>query len=817
MAKNVSAKMSKDMIANIKNYSNEVITLKDFVESVRKSPGMYIGSRGNKGLLNLIREILQNGLDELNKDRSPCDKVFISFDERTQTTIVEDNGRGIPFGDIERFFSKEHTSSNYEKKPYEYSSGLHGVGAKVTNALSGKFIVESYVLGEARRMEYNEGYPWDKGEQVIPNKENKQGTKIIFTPSKSGMGDTSITVNDAFTLVNLILPLCKIGAVVIFTGIDSNGKQFTEKLTNDDGIMTYIIDNVKTPLVKPVYLFRDNGTIRGEIAFTYDVNIGENGNVHDPAKMFAFCNTCPTTMGTHIDGFYEGICYFFTNYMNKIYLAKTDTIVSKGNKKKKPNKTLVKFDDVKYGLVSVISAAHLYPIFDGQSKEKLSNDDVKPFIKALVMDELSEWAKANPNDLNKICRYLKDIADMRNKADKERVNITKKYNASSLTGLPSNVVMPTGDWRKVPFEMLFAEGESAAGAMRNDRINAMQGYMPLRGKILDAFKTPRAKFLANPEVAGMIAVILDGVKDYDINQIGKKPIPVDKIKWDKIIIFTDADNDGDHIAALLLRFFIVYMPELILAGKVYRLLPPLYGMKIPGKATGKYKRCNMKYFRDRIEYTEFLQKSFVKKYDITTYDNKKISAANMTKFLYQNMDYIFELEPVAANHSIPPVVLEDILILRNEPFDKFSKKLKKIYRFAEITQSNNTIIIKGSIDGAIRTIFLNKTLIKECKTVIELLEQNESYVYRVDGKPAGIYTIMKLFDSMNPSGVQRYKGLGEMNGPKLFDSTLNPENRTIVRYTMENVLETIEKMKWVKSNIRELLNEVKVSRFDVMD
>lgn len=816
MAKNVSDKLSKDMIANIKNYSKEVITLKDFVTSVRKNPGMYIGSTGNKGLINLIREILQNGLDELNKDRSPCDKVAISFDERTQTTIVEDNGRGIPFEDIERFFSKEHTSSNYEKKPYEYSSGLHGVGAKVTNALSGKFIVETYVLGEARRFEYDEGYPWKEGAKVIPNKENKQGTKIIFTPSKSAMGDTSITVAEAFNLVNLILPLCKIGAVVIFTGIDSKGKTFTEKLTNDDGIMTYIIDNVKSPLIKPVYLFRDNGTIRGEIAFTYDMNIGENGNIHDPAKLFAFCNTCPTTMGTHIDGFYEGICYYFTNYMNKIYLAKTDTAASRG-KKKKPNKTVVKFDDVRYGLVSVISTAHLYPVFDGQSKEKLSNDDVKPFIKALVMDELDNWAKANPNDLNKICRYLKDIAEMRVKNDKERVNITKKYNASSLTGLPSNVVMPTGDWRKVPFEILFAEGESAAGAMRNDRINTMQGYMPLRGKILDAFNTPRAKFLANPEIAGMIAVILDGVKDYDINQVGKKPIPVDKIKWDKIIIFTDADNDGDHIAALMLRFFIVYMPELILAGKVYRLLPPLYGMKIPGKATGKYKRHNMKYFKDRIEYTEFLQRSFVKKYEITTYDGMKISPANLTKFLYNNIDYIFELEPVASNHSIPPSVLEDILILRNEPFDSFAKKIKRVYRFAEVTQNNGTIIIKGSIDGAIRTIFLNQTLIKECKAVIELLESNESYVYRMDGQPVGIYQIMKAFDNMNPSGVQRYKGLGEMNGPKLFDSTLNPENRTIIRYTMEDVMKTIERMKWVKDNMRVLLSEIKVSRFDVMD
>ena len=143
--------LSQDMIDNIKNYKNQIISLKDYITAVRKNPGMYIGSVGNKGLINLIREILQNGLDEVNKSDSPATAVGITFDERTQMTIVEDDGRGIPFGEIERIFAKQHTSSNYEKKPFQYSSGLHGVGSKVTNALSGRFIVESFVLGEARR------------------------------------------------------------------------------------------------------------------------------------------------------------------------------------------------------------------------------------------------------------------------------------------------------------------------------------------------------------------------------------------------------------------------------------------------------------------------------------------------------------------------------------------------------------------------------------------------------------------------------------------------------------------------------------------
>lgn len=816
MAKKVSANISEEMIANIKNYKQEIKTLKDFVTAVRKRPGMYIGSIGNKGLINLIREILQNGLDELNKDKSPCTVVSISFDERTQTTIVEDNGRGIPFNNIERIFSKQHTSSNYEKKPYEYSSGLNGVGAKVTNALSHKFIVESYVLGDARRFEFTEGYPWDKGEVKIPNKENKQGTKVIFTPSKDAMGDTSLTVQEVYSLVNLMLPLCKIGGIVIFNGINSKGKTLTEKLVNDDGIMTYIIDSVEKPLIKPIHLFRDNGTIRGDVIFTYDMNVGDKDNVSDPAKLFAFCNTCPTTMGTHINGFYDGVCYYFTNYMNKIYLAKSTTAVTK--KKKKSQNVTVKFDDVKFGLVGVIAAAHLDPIFDGQSKEKLSNEDVYPFIKAMVMDEMENWAKENPGDLTKICKYLKDVAEMRVKTDREKVNITKKYNASALTGLPSNFVAPTGDHRKGDkLEVMFAEGDSAAGVMRNDIVHRIQGYMPLRGKIPDAFTKSRASFLANQEVAGMAAIILDGVRDYDINQLGKKPIPVDKIKWDKIIFATDADSDGEHIDALMLRYFTLYMPELIIAGKVYKLSPPLYGMIVPGKPTGSYKTHKMKYFRDRLEYIEFLQKTFAKEYDICDHKGRKLSSSELSKFLYQNDEYTYELGTAAANHSIPPRMLEDIIILRNESFKSFSSKMKKRYRFINIEQSGNTIIINGSVDGAIRTIFLNHILIKECSKAINILEKNSSYVYQVNGQLMGIYEIMNLFDKMNPAGVQRYKGLGEMNGPKLFDSTLDPNNRTLIRYNMEDALKTIEKMKYCNDNMRELLNNIKVSRFDVMD
>lgn len=815
MAKNVSGNMSKDMIDSIKNYGKEIQTLANFVMAVRKLPGMYIGSIGNKGFRNLIREIVQNSFDELNRDLSPCDKVAITFDERTQTTIVEDNGRGIPFGELERIFSQEHTSSHYEKKLYDYPSGLHGVGAKVTNALSSKFIVESFVLGEARMIEFDEGIPWKKGEIKIPNPDNKQGTRITFIPSIDAMGETSFTAEEVYNLINLIMPLNKIGAVVIFTGIDSKGKKYTEKLVNDDGILTYLIDSVKTPLVKPVHLMQDNGMNKVEVLFTYDVNV-EMDNMNN-SKLFAFCNTCPTTLGTHIDGTFDGICYFFTNYMNKIYLAKsTDTTNKKKKKSTSKSKNItVNFEDVKTGLSIVIAASHYDPQFDGQSKEKLSNEDIKMFAKNAMMDELDKWSKSNPSDLNKICKYLKDIAELRYKQDDEKVKISKKYNSSPTNGLPSNYVAPLG---KTDLELWICEGESAAGAMQ-DKDNQRQGYFPIRGKIADAFSKSRSAFLSNEEVAGIIAIILDGIspKDYDMNNIGKVPIPVEKIKWSKIIFGTDADSDGDHISALLLRFFMLYMPELILAGRIYKSQPPLYGMVVPGKATGKYKRHKIKYFLDRSEYVEFIQKSFINKYKITTVDGTPISFKESAKFFYKNIDYTYELGKIADNHSMPSRLLEDILILRNEPLKGLIKKLKSKYRFIEVNQQGKTLVVSGSVDGAIRTVFFNDILLKECKKILDILETNDSYAYRINGELMGIYDIMSLFDKETPSQIQRYKGLGEMNGPKLFDSTLDPNNRVLIKYTIDSAKETIDNMRYYNNNMRELLNGLKVSRFDIMD
>ena len=623
--------LTQEQIENIQSYAEQIQTLKDFVEAVRKNPGMYIGHIGDKGFINMIREIFQNAYDELNRDNSPCDSVIVSFDERTFTVIIEDNGRGIPFGHMIRIFQSQHTSSNYTKKKGQYSSGLHGVGAKVTNALSSYFKIESYnaILGEGRVVEFKDGYPWDKGEVKIPNPENKQGTVITFIPDMKILKQITIGWKDVFQLVEMLMPLSKKGSKAIFNAIDINGKKHNEVLINEDGIFTFIVKMTPHPLIMPISMFKDTGYMRMDIMFTYDAND------MDDESIIAFSNSCPTVAGSHIEGFKDGIAYFFTNYMNKVYLTN-----SAGKKKKDLKITAA---DTRVGLKAVLSVAHLEPIFSGQAKEILSNEDMGPFIKNGVIEALEDWSKNNPKDFAKICRYLKDVAELRLKQDKEKINLNKKYNSNALTGLPSKYIAPVG---KKDLELWIVEGDSAAGTMQNHRDIDTQGYFPIRGKMPNAFEKSAKEFLENAEVAGIINIIGGGYgKNFDIS----------KVKWEKIVFGADADADGSHICALLLRFFILYMPQLITEGRVFKAVPPLYGLPVKDGKTI--------YFTERIDYIKYVQKLFAKSNTVSYTDGKNITSTELTKLLYINADYTYELLRIANRYAVDPELLETLLFL----------------------------------------------------------------------------------------------------------------------------------------------------------
>ena len=440
--------------------------LNSSLEAVRTLPDVYIGALGDKGFKNMYREIVQNSLDEIIKGYSIDKNIIISYDARNHVCIVEDFGQGINLDDLEKVFSILHSSTNYHKKEGsgEYSSGKNGMGATITNYLSRMFNVESYRMdGTAAAVEFIEGVVSKPLHKIKPKK-GKHGLITTFAPSEM-MGEITVTDKELFDLTWLITHLCSIGTRVVFNSIDVMGQKHKSVIENKRGIYEMIDSICQAPAIKPIYYTTDNGTMKVEVLLTYDV-----ANMDEP-RILEFANMCPTNGGTHIDGFLDGVVKYFRDYMNKIYLA--------NNKK-----LTVNAQDIRTGLRAVVSVYHINGLFGGQSKEVFTKTDMKPYIYKATLDALKEWSSSNPNDLQKICKYLKDICAIRTKSDNDKVKMSDKYKASSLgQGLPAKYKKPNG---KKNIEVWICEGDSAASGMENQRDKQTQGeqYAPYYSNIV---------------------------------------------------------------------------------------------------------------------------------------------------------------------------------------------------------------------------------------------------------------------------------------------------------------------------------------------
>lgn len=510
--------LTKEQMQAIDSYGDRIKTLKDFVTAVRLRYGMYLGEGSDQGFENMMREIIQNSIDQLVDPQSPCNWFSFEYDERTTEVTVCDNGLGFPPEDILRILTSQHTSKNFEKKPGEYSSGLNGVGAKIVNALSTVFIVESYKYdGTAVRMEFKDGYAVSKGPIKIPNKEKRQGSMVYFIPDQSIIGELHFEWKRIYTLIKHLMSMTPIGSHMDFKATDYNGKCYTEKIINKDGIVTDLIMKMKKPIIKPIRIFDDDGVHRLETAFCYDIS--DESGIDYKENITAFSNMCPTRGGTHIEGTIEGICRWFTQYMNNIYLA---------NQKAK-DKLKIIANDIKNGLNVMIAAAHLDPVFSAQQKDVLSNPDMQGFCKDVVMRGLDEWSKANPQDLAKLSKFFKEMAELRIKEEGSRAKIVKKYDENPLSGLPDKYIRPK---KNKNIELIIVEGDSAKGTVQLGRDPDIQGIFPIRGKIINAFKASKEAFFSNEEVQAITRIIV-GPSGY------KRNFDPSESKVDKIIFMAD--------------------------------------------------------------------------------------------------------------------------------------------------------------------------------------------------------------------------------------------------------------------------------------
>ena len=563
------------------NYSGSDIVILEGLEAVRKRPGMYIGSTGTRGLHHMIWEILDNGIDE--HLAGFCNELHLTL-LKDGGVVVEDHGRGVPV-DIHPtkkiptarvVYTVLHAGGKFNSDVYKVSGGLHGVGASVVNALSSHMIVEIRRDGKVYRDEYKDGgKPVTKLEKgLLPVvgtcMKNKTGTKVTFYPDDSIFETVEFKPETIRKKLKEIAYLNKNLKIVFKDEHTGEEQTYLEEF----GIQSYIkYINRDTAVLHDdvIYIEGKSGDIEVEVAFQYTQNYSEQIN--------AYCNRINVADGgTLVTGFKTALTRIMNQYARELNFLKN----------KEDN-----FDgkDIRNGLVAIVSIKHPDPQFESQTKNKLGNTDAKTAVDEVFNREAQRYFDKNVEVLKRILENVHKSFKARTASDKARKGVMKQLldvdTKSKLAACSSK--------KSEECEIYIVEGDSAGGTVKTARNRRTQAVLPLRGKILNVEKAPLEKILVNNEIKTMIAAFGCGIgENFDIK----------KLRYDKIIILTDADVDGAHISTLLLTFFYRFMPELIYQGKVYRGLPPLYRVSYEDKK-GKKKNKVSEYLFNDFELEKF--------------------------------------------------------------------------------------------------------------------------------------------------------------------------------------------------------------------
>ncbi len=535
-----------------KEYTAKNIEVLEGLEAVRKRPGMYIGSTGIRGLHHLVYEIVDNSIDEAMAGH--CDTIKVTIHKDNSVTVI-DNGRGIPVGIVEKYnvpalevvLTKLHAGGKFSKDSYKVSGGLHGVGVSVVNALSKKLIAKVYKNDKVYVQEYSRGKKLTEVKEEKNNTNIKRGTQITFLPDDEIFSTTTFDENILMSRLRELAFLNK-NVKIIF---EDERKNIKEEFHYEGGIKSFVeyINEGKETLHEVIYMQDEKKTKEGnvevEVAIQYNTTYTEN--------IYSFVNNINTIEGgTHLSGFKTALTRALNNYAQKYMKKEIKGLTVTGN-------------DVREGLTAVISTKIPEPQFEGQTKTKLGNSEIKGIVDSIVFSKLTQYLEENPNVAKRIIDKVLQTARAREAASKAKELVRRKSALESST-LPGKLA-DCSSKDKEKTELYIVEGDSAGGSAKQARSRDFQAILPLRGKILNVEKAHLAKMIKNKEILALITAIGTGIgEDFDIK----------KLRYGKIIIMTDADVDGAHIRTLLLTFFFRYMKPLIEEGKIYIAQPPLY-------------------------------------------------------------------------------------------------------------------------------------------------------------------------------------------------------------------------------------------------
>lgn len=758
-------------------YTAESIKVLKGLEAVRKRPAMYIGSTGPDGLHHLVYEVVDNSVDEALAGY--CTRIDVIIHVDNSVTVIDD-GRGIPVEmhpkekrpAAEVVLTVLHAGGKFDDKTYKVSGGLHGVGVSVVNALSKRLELEIKRDGGIYTQVYERGNPVTPLKKI--GKTNKTGTKITFWPDDEIFETTEFNF-EVLTQRMRELSFLNRGLKITITDERINkSHEFQYK----GGILEFVqyLNQNKTVLnPRPIYFEAQKDDIIVEVAFQYNTGYTEN--------IFTFVNNINTVEGgTHLIGFKSALTRCINNYAESHNMLKD---LGSGG---------ISGEDTREGLTAVLSIKMREPQFEGQTKTKLGNSEVKGIVESLVNEKLTAYFEENPTNAKRIVAKAIEAARAREAARKAR-ELARRKSVLETTSLPGKLA-DCQERDPALAELFIVEGDSAGGSAKQGRDRRFQAILPLKGKILNVWKAQPDKIFHNDEI-GMIIAALG-------TSAGEESFSLEKLRYHKVIIMTDADVDGSHIRTLLMTFFYRQMRPLIENGHLYIAQPPLYKI-----SHGK----EVQYLKEEREYEKWIVRRISEEFKLKVKNQKEpIEGEKFRKFILkviQKKNYINYLEKKNYPfHLIQLLINENIADLEALQDKKNMKRLQGLISgmgfqtdlIHDEEYEAYEIIVTYQINGMANRTRVNLDLINsiEYKNLFKIIKELEDYKppYEVlnTTESVTIENESKLLEYLFEKGkkgvtIQRYKGLGEMTPEQLWETTMNPEKRSLLKVSIRDAVE----------------------------
>lgn len=766
---------------NESSYGADSIKVLKGLEAVRKRPGMYIGDVGDgSGLHHMIYEVVDNAIDEALAGY--CDLVRVVLNKNGSVT-VSDNGRGIPveiheeegISAAEVIMTQLHAGGKFDQNSYKVSGGLHGVGVSVVNALSDWLELRIWRNNTEHLIRFNNGIT-EAPLAVVKENVDKKGTEVTFFPSV----ETFTNIEFDFSIIEhrlRELAFLNSGVKILLT--DNRFEEVKEvEFYYTGGIEAYVkyLDRAKHAVHSCIVVNADNT----ESGISLELAMHWNDSYHENILCFTN-NIRQRDGGTHLSAFKSGITRVITAYLENTGLNKKAKNAFSG-------------EDTREGLCCVLSVKVPDPKFSSQTKDKLVSSEVRPIVENAVYTKVLEWFEEHPADAKLIINKIMEAANAREAARKAR-ELTRRKSVLEVSNLPGKLADCHAKDPAVS-ELFIVEGDSAGGTAKQGRDSKIQAILPLRGKILNVERARFDKMLGSDQIGTLITALGTGVDNREFS--------LEKLRYHKVIIMTDADVDGSHIRTLLLTFFYRHMPELINKGYLYIAQPPLYKVK---------KGASELYLKNEQALQDYLVKSAISDATLTLDNKEQLTNENLEELMSKVIKFNSLLDHASKkfNRSITEILaINDLLnnkIFDNESDSRLKKALNALNSLEQSPDKTDWEVLKH--ENKIEFFRFSRGL-KERK--ILLREQLESFefinisklaltIFDVFNKQLKLVVKNQEFDILTPSillntiidcgkkgiSVQRFKGLGEMNSDQLWDTTLDPKKRTLMQVRVAEV------------------------------